>query len=76
MSNETEAAEAGKAVYPSSLVSARIQEGADDAGNHWMVFKPLPGMLVRFWSHQQCFVLPWEPAEEELVHAETLASTG
>lgn len=35
----------------------------------------LPGMSVRFWS-QQCFVFPWEPAEEELVHAETLASTG
>lgn len=33
-------------------------------------------MLVRFWCHQQCFVFPWEPAEEELVHAETLASTG
>lgn len=36
----------------------------------------LPGMSVRFWSHEQCFVFPWEPAEEELVNAETLASTG
>lgn len=24
----------------------------------------LSGMLVRFWSHQQRFMFPWEPAEE------------
>lgn len=27
-------------------------------------------MLVRFWCHQQCFVFPWEPAEEESVHGD------
>ena len=33
------------------------------------------GMLIRFGSHQQCFVFPWEPAKEQLVHTEAWAGT-
>lgn len=76
MSKETEAAEAGKVVYPSSLCHPETERVQMTLGIIGWFLSLLPGMVVRFWSHQQCFVFPWEPAEEEFVPAETLASTG